>query len=583
MIFSASKFRYVILCSVAFVSLQCAHRATEDAKPIYAGHADMSRASFKAIGKKYAISTQGSAATEAARAVMAEGGNIVDAAIAASFVISVERPHSTGLAGGGFFLYREAASGKTYAIDFRERAPARATEKMFLDEKGEHVHARSEEGILSVGVPGVVAGLVEIHAKFGKLPLKRLIEPAITLAEKGFPIYPYLANAIVEQKDVLARDPAAAKLFLGKKGEPLPEGHVLVQKDLGKTLRLIAAKGRAGFYEGNIAGAMEGYFKRAKGLITRKDLADYKVKWREPVTGSFNGYEVYSMPPPSSGGVHVIQILKLLENDGLKARGLLSADSIHRAAASMQLAFADRAKYLGDPDYVKVPVKELTSDTYLRMRDSTITADRARKKDEIQAGDVAKESTDTTHLSIIDEEGNAVATTQTINGYFGANIVLPGTGLVLNNEMDDFSAKPGASNLFGAVGGVPNKIEPGKTPLSSMSPTFLVKDGKVQLSVGAPGGTRIITCVAQTILNWTEFGLPLEQAVGLMRYHHQWSPDVLFLDPPGPGPAVVAKLEKLGYTVKLEAVPCHVMAVAREGDILKAVSDPRDAGTGAGE
>lgn len=581
--------RAIAYLASAFVINSCAHQTTtspkaEDAPSIIATSAHIERTDFRAEGRRFAISTQGRAATPAAERILKSGGNVIDAALAASFAISVERPHSTGLAGGGFFLYFDAKTGRTYAVDFRERAPLKSKPEMFLDAKGEPVATRSQNGVLAVAVPGLVAGLLEIHKRFGSKPLKEILTPAIELAENGFPIYPSLDKAIRQKAALLRADPAARAIFLDSNGDPWPQGHLLVQKDLAKTLRLIAKKGRDGFYKGSVAGAITSYMKKNGGLIEARDLASFQVKWREPVRGSFRGYEIASMPPPSSGGVHVIQFLNMLENDNLKPMGPSSAEAMHLEASALQMAFADRARYLGDPDFIKVPVKSLISKPYAQKRRSEIISGKARALKAVSPGDVAPyESTETTHFSIIDRDGNAVASTQTINGYMGASLVVPGTGLVLNNEMDDFSAKPGAANLFGAIGSEANLVAPKKTPLSSMSPTLLMKDGRVELAVGAPGGTRIISCVAETILNWTEFKMPLDQAISTIRLHHQWSPDVLTIDPPGPSPATLSQLKEFGYRVEIEPVPCNVMAVAREGDVLKAASDPRDIGTSSAE
>lgn len=539
------------------------------------------RQSAEAFGQKYAIATQGKFASLAAREMYTQGGNIIDAAVAASFAISVERPQSTGLGGGGFMMFREAKTGKVYAIDFRERAPLKATKNMYV-KKGRGDTRLSQDGALAVAVPGLVAGLVEIHQRFGSLPLEKVIAPAIDLAEKGFPVYEDLRIALADRAEVLRKDPEARRLFLDEKGEPWPLGHQLVQKDLAATLRQISARGAAGFYQGAVAEAILKFSRKNKGILTSKDFQSYKVKWREPVQASYKGYEVYSMPPPSSGGVHVIQFLKFLEGEPLRKKGLLSADSIHLAASALQSAFADRAKYLGDPDFVQVPVKGLIADDYIQKRYQEFSPSRARKASEVSAGNpLPYESTETTHLSLMDVEGNAISSTQTINGWMGAAVVAPGTGVVLNNEMDDFSIQEGVPNLFGAIGGSANAIAPQKTPLSSMSPTILVKDGQAQMSVGAPGGTRIISCVAQTILNYVEFQLPLYDAVTMIRYHQQWQPDVLFIDPPGPRPEVLRRLKDLGYQVKLDPVPCNVMAVTREGNRLHGVADPRDIGTSA--
>lgn len=548
----------------------------------------------EAKGSKYSISTQGRAATEAAHSILNKGGNLIDAAVATSFTLAVERPHSTGLSGGGFMLYREASTGKTYAIDFRERAPLLSKEKMFLTSTGVPDKDLLRNSILSSGVPGLVAGLVEIHKRFGKLPLPAVMQPAITLAENGFPVYRSLGKALEARSQVLLSQPYSKTIFSAQgadgRDRVLQPDERLVQKDLAQTLRAIAAKGRAGFYNGPVAKIFLAYFKNNKGLITAADFAAYKVHWREPVRGDFHGYEILSMPPPSSGGVHVIQFLDFLENDVLTDYGFLSGNSIHLAAASLQSAFADRAKYVGDPDFATIPVKGLTSKNYLAERRKAVSLEKARPLGEVTPGNpLPHESTETTHFSMIDAEGNMVSSTQTINGWMGSGLVVPGTGLVLNNEMDDFSALEGSKNMYEAVGGKANSIQPQKTPLSSMAPTLVLKNGLPILAVGAPGGTRIISCVAQTILNFLEFKLPLYESVASIRYHHQWQPDVLQIDPPGPAPRVLGDLQKKGYKVEIKPIGCNVMAVSRDAQdgsarpLLRAVADPRDIGTSYAE
>lgn len=539
--------------------------------------------SSEAEGPKYAVSTQGIYATKAAQDIYAQGGNAIDAAVAASFALAVERPHSTGIGGGGFMLFREGKTKKVYAIDFRERAPVKAEINMFLGADGKADANISQNGILAGGVPGMVAGLLEIHQKFGHLPLAQIMKPSIDLANNGFPIYPSLEKALVQKAKLLARDPDASKIFLDKDKNALPLGYNLVQKDLAVSLERIAKAGKAGFYQGFIANSLIDFSKKEKGLITKDDLNTYQVKWREPVMGEYKNNQIYSMPPPSSGGIHVIQFLNMLEEDSLQSQGVLQTNSIHLALSALQSAFADRARYLGDPDFIKVPTKVLTSKNYAHMRRSQFSK-RARKASEVEAGDVDSynlppEHNETTHLSIMDENGDTVSTTQTINGYMGAGVVIPHTGIVLNNEMDDFTAQVGASNLFGAIGGAANSVAPRKTPLSSMSPTIVVRDGVSIMSVGAPGGTRIISCVAQTILNYLEFKLPLFESVSAVRYHNQWLPDTVEMDAPGPSSDVLAELLKMGYNIKIGQVPCNVMAVSREGNIFHAVADPRDIGT----
>lgn len=531
----------------------------------------------ESIGPNYGVATQGIYATKAAVEIFEKGGNAIDAAVAASFTISVERPHSTGIGGGGFMLFREAASKKIYAIDFRERAPIASTENMFLDELGNPIATLSINGKKAIATPGLVAGLLEIHEKFGKLSREDVMAPAIDLAEKGFKIYPTLAKALAQKEEELKKDPEASKIFLDENKKALKEGQILIQKDLAHTLKLIAKDGKKVFYQGEIAKA----FEDSHLSVTKKDLSEYVVKWREPLKGSFKGYNIFSMPPPSSGGIHVLQFLSMLENDHLKEKGFLSAQSIHLAASALQSAFADRAKYLGDPDFVKVPALELTSKDYAKKRRAEINPHHASKALEVAAGKIPGfEHEETTHLSIIDKYGNMIATTQTINGYMGSSVVLPHTGIVLNNEMDDFSAKPGASNLFGAIGSKANAIAPKKTPLSSMSPT-LVLDEKERpvLSLGAPGGTRIISCVAQTILNYLEFKLPPYESVASARYHQQWLPDELDIEPGKIPTTTIEQLKQMGHNVQEKAINCNVMAVAFEDNLFRAVSDPRDIGT----
>lgn len=584
--------KYIVI-ALSFFLVRCQSpkkfTATKDDNSIILSQAI--RADLKKVearGGKYAIATQGVYATKAAQEIFSIGGNAIDAAIAASFTLAVERPHSTGIGGGGFMLFREGKSKKNYAIDFRERAPLASSPNMFIGADAKADPSISQNGILATAVPGFVAGMVEIHAKFGSLPMQKILRPAINLAEKGFSIYPSLAKAINQKEKILAQDPEASKIFLDRHKKALPEGHILIQKDLALTLKRIARSGRSEFYQGLTATRLSDFSKKLKGLITKADLKAYQVKWREPLIGSYKGNEIFSMPPPSSGGIHIIQFLNMLEQDALSKQGFLTSNSIHLAASALQSAFSDRARYLGDPDFIDVPVEVLVSKEYAKMRRAQFTKSSARKASEVNAGEVASfttplEHTETTHLSIMDVNGDTISTTQTINGYMGAGIIVPGTGIVLNNEMDDFTALVGASNLFGAIGGAANSIQPRKTPLSSMSPTIVVKDGVSIMSLGAPGGTRIISCVAQTLLNYLEFKLPLFESVAAIRYHHQWKPDVLDIDAPGPNFESLSVLQKMGYDIRITPVPCNVMAVSLENKIFHAVADPRDIGTSAAQ
>ncbi len=541
------------------------------------------RATHEAFGKKFMIASQGNHSTTIGKQIFAMGGNAFDAFTAVSFAISVERPQSTGLGGGGFLLFKTAKMKAPLAVDFREKAPLLAHKDMFLDKNGKVLPRKSLDGIFAVGVPGLVAGVLEIHQKYGKLPLEKVLEPVAELAERGFKVYPEMYRALQHRQEVLAKFPATKKIFF-RNGKILAVGDLCVQKDLAKTIRLIAKQGKRAFYRGSIAKKIAKESKRLHGLISYKDLANYNVIYRTPVHGTYKGADIYSMSPPSSGGTHVIEILNMVEKDNLRDSGFMSARHVHLVAAAMQQAFADRAKYLGDADFVTVPVKGLTSKAYAQKMRSLIKEQHARKIVEVTHGNpFPYESSETTHFTIADNEGNVLTTTQTINGWFGSGVVVPGTGIILNNEMDDFAAAVGASNLFGAVGGENNLVEAEKRPLSSMSPTIVLRQGKPLLALGTPSGTRILTCVAQTVLNYLEFKRDLYEAVGAIRFHHQWSPDYIrFGEVPLDG-NLVDELEDMGYKVVQKNLGCRVQAIAFEDGQLHGVSDQRGEGLARGE
>ncbi len=535
----------------------------------------------EAWGQEWIVSTQGRATTDAVSEIYHSGGNIIDAAIATSFAISVERPHSTGLGGGGFMIYREAKTGKTYAIDFRERAPHASKEDMYLDSKGSVIPKKSLLGIYSSGVPGLVKGLIEIHKRFGKLDLNKITEPAVKLARNGLVVYPALAKALSEKAKDLSQFNSTKAVFLKNNDDPYREGEILIQSDLADTIEKIAKTKGKTFYTGEIALKIE---KETNGWINKFDLKNYQVKWREPLRAQIKNFEVITMPPPSSGGIHLIEILNMLENEPLKQQGFQSAESTHRIASAMQRAFLDRARYLGDPDYIKVPVKTLISKEHARSLWSSFSPVSALKAEELEnTTEVIPEHSETTHFSIMDRYGNVVVSTQTINGWFGSGMVVPGAGFLLNNEMDDFSSKPGSSNLFGAVGSKANAVHSGKTPLSSMSPTIVLENGKPRMALGAPGGTRIITCVAQLFLNHFIYGIPLYESIKALRIHQQWKPDVLSIESPGFKPEVEDRLKKMGWNIKKEGAGCALMAVTAENGRLHGVSETRDAGKAYGE
>lgn len=540
---------------------------------------EKNRQQYDSQASNFMISTQGTGSTQAGLEVLKKGGNLFDAFTAISFAIGVERPHSTGIGGGGFVLFYSAKEKKVYAFDFRETAPRKASANMYLKADGTLDANRSVVGALAVATPGHVAGVLEVHKKYGRLKLADVLAPAIRMAEKGIPVYPALHNAIAEEQVQLALFPSTKKIFLDEGGNPWPVGHNLIQKDLGQTLRTIAAQGSKAFYEGSIAKKIAASISAHQGILSLEDLKNYKTKWRDPVKSTYRGYEIYSQPPPSSGGTHVIQILNTLENSNLKALGPQNPKSIHLTASAMQQAFYDRAAFMGDPDFVQVPVDKLISKEYAEIIRASIEDDKAKPAHEVF---MKEESPDTTHFSLMDKQGNVIASTQTINGYFGSALVAEGTGIVLNNEMDDFAAQLGASNLYGAIGGKNNLIEPLKRPLSSMSPTLVMQNGKPFMALGTPSGTRIITCVAQTLLNSLEYELPLWDSVSLTRYHQQWQPDSLFIESPMfPAPTLKA-LKSMGYSITEKDLGCRIQAIQNKNNILHGVSDPREEGSSRG-
>jgi gamma-glutamyltranspeptidase/glutathione hydrolase len=564
-----------ILLLILFIG--CSHKVR-----IIAPTTTEPRIAHESKGTKEMVTSQGTGTTRAALSTFHKGGNIIDAFVAASFAISVERPHSTGLGGGGFLLYFSKAENKVYAFDFREIAPLMASSKMFLGKNGEPQPLLSQEGALAVANPGLVKGLYEIHQRFGKLSWKETLEPAIKIAREGFPLYEGLYEAIENRKVLLLQDPEAKETFFTKEGKTPLLGTIIYQENLAKTLELIGEKGSEGFYQGKVADAIIKTIQSKRGLLTHKDLKTYKMVERTPVTGMYKGLKIYSMPPPSSGGIHVIQILKMLEAHDLKGMGPQSADATHLTANAMQRAFLDRASYLGDPDFHPVPMKELVDDKYIEKLSENINTPKAIKASDLRAVPLPYESSDTTHFTIADREGNLVASTQTINGWFGAGVMAQGTGIVLNNEMDDFAQKIGAQNLFGAVGGQNNLVEARKRPLSSMSPTIITKNDEPYMALGSPSGTRIITCVAQTILNTVEYDMPLYEAVAATRIHQQWQPDQLQVETPFLDPDVEADLKERGHTIVHKPLGCSIQAIKKSKGEWHGVSDPRNFGLALG-
>src|SRR5581483_3252116 len=450
------------------------------------------------------------------------GGNAVDAAVAVGFALAVTYPRAGNIGGGGFMVIHLARTGEDIAIDYRETAPAAATETMFLDAAGGPDPKKSRDSALSVGVPGTVAGLALAHEKYGsgKLSLADLIAPAITLARNGVDVVDDIADTLPQAQERIARWHSSAPVFLNSDGSVLAPGQDLLQPDLAATLRAIARDGPKGFYEGPVAEKIAASVRKAGGIMTADDLKNYRAVVRKPVRGTYRGYDIVSMPPPSSGGVHLIKMLNILE--GFDLAKLAREEALHDMIEAMKRAYADRAVFMGDPDAVNIPVAGMISKKYAASLRARIGA-RATPSSEIRAGRPADfEGRNTTHFSVIDRDGNAVSNTYTLNFSYGLGLVAEGTGVLLNNELDDFTAKPGTANAYGLVGYNANLPGPGKRPLSSMTPTIVLKDGKPFLITGSPGGSRIITAVLQIIIDTIDFHLPIERAVGASRLHHQW-------------------------------------------------------------
>ena len=518
-------------------------------------------------------------ATQVGVDILRQGGNAVDAAVAVGFALAVTHPQAGNLGGGGFMLLR-TASGRATAIDFREMAPGRASRDMFLDQQGNADSKLSLTSHLASGTPGSVAGFALAAQKYGTLPLSTLLAPAIKLAREGYIVNDALADDLKTYgKEVLLSHPNSKAIFFKPDGTPWQKGDRLVQKNLAHSLQLIAQQGPDAFYKGAIADEIASEMAQHGGLIGKADLAAYRAVERKPVSGTYRGYEVFSMPPPSSGGIHIVQILNILENFDLAKMGFGSADAMQVIAEAEKYAYADRSEYLGDPDFVKVPWQALTSKAYAKSIAQQINIEKARPSSEIKPGKLEPyESNQTTHFSVVDKQGTAVAVTYTLNTNFGSGIVAGNSGILLNNEMDDFSAKPGTPNVYGLVGGEANAVQPAKRPLSSMSPTIVAKGGKTWLVTGSPGGSRIITTVLQMVVNSIDFGMNVAEATNAPRFHHQWLPEQLRVEK-GFSPDTLRLLENKGQHVKvLPAMGSTQSIMIGPDGTLYGASDPRTPG-----
>jgi len=535
---------------------------------------------FEPVAAKHGMVVSAEAlASDAGLRILEAGGNAVDAAVAVGFALAVTHPVAGNIGGGGFMLIR-LADGKSAFVDYREEAPAAASRNMYLDAAGELKPETSIVGALAAGVPGTVAGLALAQHTYGKLSLGRVMLPAIVLAEEGFPVSYSLSESLRADKDLLDKFEASRRIFL-RDGRPYESGEIFKQPELAKTLRQIARDGPNVFYHGAIAAAIVATMQKYRGLIAASDLEHYQAKLREPLVGHFRGFTILSAPPPSSGGVALVEMLNVLEPLDLGTPN--SYNSMHLIAEAMRRAYADRAAYLGDADFVPVPVAGLTSRDYAaKLREEIL---QAKAETPVGAGKPAgAESAQTTHFSVVDEEGNAVSNTYTLNGGYGSGVTVEGAGFLLNNEMDDFAAKPGTANMFGLVQGEANAIAPHKRPLSSMTPTIVVQDSKLRLVLGSPGGGTIINTVLEVLLNVLVFNMDVREGVTAPRFHHQWMPDELFLEGWGFSADTIEKLRSAGYKTAARGHlgECQAIEIDPQTGWRFGAADPRGDGKAVG-
>jgi gamma-glutamyltranspeptidase/glutathione hydrolase len=523
------------------------------------------------------VVTQEPLAADVGLRVLQSGGNAIDAAVAIGFALAVSYPYAGNIGGGGFLLAR-FADGRSTFIDFREKSPLAATRNMYLDAKG-NVTEDTLVGWRAAGVPGTVRGLELAHQKYGRKPWAELLNPAIQLASEGYPVSYSMDASLHGESNVtlMSRFAESKRIFLSAH-----YGDRLVQPELAATLKRIRDRGASDFYEGETAQKLAAAMAAHGGLITLADLKAYQAKEREPLHGHYHGDEIVTAPPPSAGGVGLLQMLGMLEGAGYEKTGAGSAASIHYVAEVMRRFYADRSEYFGDPDFYNVPISKLLDPKYIASRRSGIDREHATPSDQVRPGNIrVREGTETTHYNIVDSEGNAVAVTYTLNNAYGSGVTVPGLGFLLNDEMDDFAAKPGTENLFHLIQGESNAIQAGKRPVSSMAPTIVVRDGKLFLMLGAPGGSRIINGVLQVLLNVVDFHLNVQDAVDWPRFHHQWMPDVLYVEK-GISPDTVALLRGMGHKVAPIEGVARVEAILNDGGWLQGATDPRGNGKAEG-
>lgn len=521
---------------------------------------------FPVYAKNGMVVSASKLASEVGRDVLKKGGNAIDAAVATAFALAVTWPEAGNIGGGGFIVY-VPKNGEPTSFDFREKAPLAANEKMYLNEKGELIKDLNHEGLLSVGVPGTVAGLFDAHQKYGKLPWKKLVDPAVRLAKNGFPFTHALHSATRNNKAEWEKYPSTIKVMYKPGGELYTLDEIWKQPDLAATLKRIRDKGKDGFYKGETATRLAAFMKTNGGLITTQDLDQYTSVERRPLEGNYRGYTIYTVPPPSSGGVALIEMLNILEGYDLKSLGFGSADYVHIVTEAMRRAYADRAEFMGDPDFnSNLPVEKLTSKEYAAALSKSITMDKVSPSDSSRFGQIYDGGSNTTHLSVVDKEGNAVSLTYTLEESYGSKVVADGLGFFLNDEMGDFNPVPGKTTSSGQIGTTPNLIAPGKRMLSSMTPTIVTKDGKPVIVVGSPGGKTIINSVMQVIINVIDHNMNIGQAVEAPRFHHQWLPNKIEFEHHMLSPETQLKLKEKGHTLVERPVtsvrwPGHAMCI----------------------
>jgi len=524
-------------------------------------------------------------ASDVGAAILRKGGNAVDAAVATAFALAVTHPSAGNIGGGGFMVIRPA-KGAPITIDYRERAPLKSTPTMYLDSTGNIARQLTATGYLAPGVPGTVRGLAAAHKRFGKLSWKADVMPAVELAEQGFPLSDALARSLNrEVSGAMAKYPASVVAYGKPGGGQWQAGDTIVLKDLGRTLRAIATKGPDAFYTGWIADSIAASMAQNGGLITKRDLAVYQAKVRTPVRGKYHGYEIISMPPPTSGGVTMIEMLNILENFNLPKLGALSPQALHYEIEAMRRGYLDRARFLGDPDFVKMPLERLMSKSYAKTLAASIDSTHASKSVELGRDIVTQiastEHDETTHFSIVDKSGNAVSNTFTLEGGFGSHVVVSGAGFLLNNEMGDFNKKPGETNARGDIGTPANIIAPGKRMLSSMSPSIVTKNGKLLMVVGSPGGRTIINTVMEIVLNTIDFGMDVRQAVDEPRFHHQWLPDEVVFERDALPDSTVQRLQAMGHTIRFGGQQGDGHTIIMKDGVAYGANDRRSANSKA--